>query len=86
MLCRPELSSEQIVTGCSLPCMLGIQTSNLACRHRPAYIYDATVSYPMAARDTVPTWAAYIVPFILLLISVSVSPVKCVADALAVLY
>ena len=40
------------------------------CRHRSFYLYDATINNPLAAHDTVPAWCAYIIPFILMVITV----------------
>jgi hypothetical protein len=40
-------------------------------RHRSFELYDATISYPTAARDTVPSWAAFLIPFVLLVLTVS---------------
>lgn len=37
--------------------------------HRPYYVYDATISYP-TGEDTIPTWVAILIPFIMLFISI----------------
>ncbi|CAL5229480.1 g12810 [Coccomyxa viridis] len=76
--CRFILASQQWATilltflFAVIPLMIIYWSPSITPRHRPVYIYDATISYPMAAHDTVPTWAAYTVPYILLIISVLV--------------
>ena len=40
-------------------------------KNRPYYIYDATISYP-TGNDSIPTWVAILVPFIMLMISITI--------------
>lgn len=51
--------------------MLGIIHWAIDPRVRPYYIYDGTISYPTRG-DTIPAWAAIVVPFILMIISLLV--------------
>ena len=81
----PCMPSQTVMRSLPCPCRLLWQSAQCcgwgsrtffsalltSCRHRPAYMYDATISYPMADHDSVPAWASYSIPFILFIITVS---------------